>query len=80
MAIEIRRVNCLTNLIKCAEGKRLVLKKEFKRQLKHLLENSCVLLSDVSAGYEIAVALKQNTGARNREKTTMKRCVQQPVF
>lgn len=45
MIIEIKRVNCLTNLIECTERKcPLKFEGEFERQLKLLLENLCVLL------------------------------------
>lgn len=80
MAVEIRRVNCLTDLIKCAEGRSLVLKEEFKRQLKRLLENSCALWLDMLVRWEIAMTLNQSKGARSREKATMKKCIHQPLF
>lgn len=44
MLVEIRGVNCLTNLIKCTGRKCPVLKGEFKRQLKPLLDPCALLL------------------------------------
>lgn len=68
-------------MIKRTEGKNLVLKKEFKRKLMHFLENSCVLLFDMSARWETAMTLNQKKECKeHRKKNNGKKCIYQAFF